>query len=148
MLEILSLSQYIVVIGFLLLVTAIFIGAEAGIEMVFMGSILILGGLIGSFTQSNLVVLVVCSILGLAYIVFGRTYIHHKISTTAKTTNADRLIGSQGTVVKTITPEKPGLIRLDDEDWRATSTTIVNPGNQVTVTAVSGVTLTVKPSAS
>ena len=145
MLELITLSQLVIIIGFILLLAAILIGDETGIEIGLIGTILIIGGLVGSFAGNTSLMLVICIVLGILYIAFGRSYIKNKLDTVYTPTNTNRLVGSTGTVTQAITPTHTGRVRIDSEDWRATSQTSIPKDTIVTVTHVSGVTLTVTP---
>ena len=58
-----------------------------------------------------------------------------------------RLIGRQGTVLEAIEPGRPGLVRIDSEQWRAQSSdrSTVPIGNVVLVTQVEGTRVIVTP---
>lgn len=59
-----------------------------------------------------------------------------------------RLIGRHGTVLSTITPEEPGVVRVDREEWRAESSdrSRIPAGTPVLVTEVEGTRVIVTPS--
>ena len=61
-----------------------------------------------------------------------------------KKTNVDKLIGQKGVVIRTITPDTAGLIRLNDEDWRATSDTVLYEKDKAEIVGIEGVTVMVK----
>jgi membrane protein implicated in regulation of membrane protease activity len=58
-------------------------------------------------------------------------------------TNTAALTGQVGTVVAQVPAGGHGRVRLANEEWRATSNTELNVGDQVTVSKVAGSTLTV-----
>ena len=60
-----------------------------------------------------------------------------------KHTNIDKLIGDTGVVIRSITPDTAGMVRLGDEDWRASSPEIIYEKEKVEVLNIEGVTLKV-----
>lgn len=139
-----TLPQLFIISGLLLLFTELIIGLQSGFDLVLIGSILILSGIIGLLTGSASIMLIIASILSLAYILIGRNLIRQKITVITKKTNIDKLIGAKGIVIRSITPDTPGIIRLNDEDWRATSHDILYEKDKVEVISIEGVTLNVK----
>jgi len=139
-----TLPQLFVITGLILLFTELAIGLQAGFDLVLIGSILILSGIIGLLIGNQLLMLIVASILSLAYILIGRNLIRQKITIITKKTNIDKLIGSTGIVIRSITPDTPGLIRVNDEDWRASSDQILYDKDKVKIVAIEGVTVLVK----
>lgn len=142
--ENITLSQGLIVLGLLLAILEIFIGIEAGFDLVLIGSILILGGLAGVVTTSSEVAFVISAILSVIYILYGRTSIKKKIIVLTHKTNIDKLPGKTGTVVRSITPDTAGMVRIDDEDWRATSHETLFEKDKVVIDSLEGVTLLVK----
>lgn len=140
----LSISQLLIVGGFILVLGELLVGIEAGFDLVLIGSILVLGGLTGVVTQNTLVALAISIVLSIVYIVFGRNAVKKKITVITHKTNIDKLIGKHGVVIRSITPDTPGLVRLDDEDWRATSSQVLYEKQKIIVQSLSGVTLNVK----
>ena len=70
--------------------------------------------------------------------------IRQKITTVTKKTNIDKLIGANGVVVRSVTPDTAGLVRVNDEDWRASAEEILYERDAVTVEGIEGVTLIVR----
>jgi len=58
-------------------------------------------------------------------------------------TNIDKLIGKKGVVVRSITPDTAGMVRLEDEDWHAISDEVLYEKDQIKVETISGVSLKV-----
>lgn len=139
----LSASQIIIISGLLLILAELVLGIEAGFDLVIIGSILLLGGGVGLYTTTTVALLAVI-ILSIAYFFFGRRLIKQKIIFTTKKTNVDRLIGQKGRVIRPITSETPGMIRLNDEDWRAGSDEILTEKDKAIVESIEGITLKVK----
>ena len=59
-------------------------------------------------------------------------------------TNIDTIIGQQGIVLKDIKKNFDGRVRVGNEQWRARADEDIGPGEEITVTSISGVTLKVK----
>lgn len=138
----LTIPQIIVVLGLILIFAELFIGVQSGFDLVIIGSILILSGLLGTASSLS-VTLIMATVLVVAYFIFGRKTIKSRLIITTKKTNIDKLIGKTGVVIRSITPDTPGLVRLDDEDWRATSETTLLEKDKVTIESIEGVTLKV-----
>lgn len=141
---ILTIPQLIIVAGFIFILMELFIGIEAGFDLVLIGSILIISGFTGMFLDNVLITLIVASILAVLYITYGRKHIRQRITVLTHKTNIDKLIGLTGIVVRSITPDTPGIIRVNDEDWRALSDEVLYKKDRVTVKAIEGVSLQVK----
>jgi membrane protein implicated in regulation of membrane protease activity len=138
-----NISQIIVIVGLCLILAELFLGIATGFELVLIGSILITGGFAGIATDNYVVTLVISIILSIIYIAFGRRLIKSKIIVTTHKTNIDKLIGQKAVVIRSITPDTPGLVRINDEDWRASSSDILFEKDKCTVNSVEGVTLLV-----
>lgn len=138
-------SQTTIILGLLMVITELFVGIQTGFDLVVIGSILIIGGFLGVATQSFNITLIASSILAIIYLLVGRRLIKQKIIILTQKTNIDKLIEAKGLVIKAIDPHQAGVIRLNDEEWRAISTHSLKPGQKVTVTAIEGVSLIVIP---
>ncbi|MCB9801599.1 MAG: NfeD family protein [Pseudomonadales bacterium] len=136
-----SISQVMVIVGLLLILLELFIGIEAGFDLVLIGSILIISGFAGIAFDSYLVSTILAIILSFLYIVFGRRFVKQKVVSSTHSTNVDKLIGARAVVVQDITKNNPGRVKLEDEEWRATSAKTVSVGEVVVVESISGVTL-------
>jgi membrane protein implicated in regulation of membrane protease activity len=131
-----------VVLGLILVFAELFIGVQSGFDLVVIGSILVLSGLLGT-VSSMTVTLIMATVLAVVYFIFGRKTLKSRLVITTKKTNIDKLIGKTGVVIRSLTPDTPGLVRLDDEDWRATSNTTLFEKDKVMVESIEGVTLKV-----
>lgn len=167
----LTYPQITIITGLLLILAELILGIQAGFDLVVIGSVLILGGIFGILTGNFSVTLIISSVLAVAYIFFGRKLIKQKLIFKTNKTNIDKLIGAQATVIRSITPDTAGLVRINDEDWRAilsdeisgeakrnpsevplsgtkgeraTSEEVLYEKDKVIVTAVEGVSLIVK----
>jgi membrane protein implicated in regulation of membrane protease activity len=135
--------QGIVVVGLVMMLLTLLIGIEFGIDLLLVGSILILSGLLGIWTDSVTVCLIVASILSVIYVLYGRSTLKKKLIFRTQSTNIDKLIGETATVKKAIVSGEFGIVKLGDEEWRAHSANSLDAGQKVTVLAVEGVTLEV-----
>jgi inner membrane protein len=141
-----SPNQVLVVIGLVMILAELIVGIQAGFDLVLIGSIAILGGIVGIYTSNFSIALVVSTILSAIYILFGRQFVQKKLIILTKKTNIDKLVGKKGLVVRSITPDTAGLIRIDDEDWRASSDQVLYEKDKVEVVSLEGVTLNVRKS--
>lgn len=139
-----NLNEIIIILGLLLAALELLLGIPAGFDLVLTGSILVVAGIVGSVFSSFTVTLVVAIILAVFYIVYGRSLIRQKLIIATKGTNVDKLIGSRGVVIRSITPETAGMVRIEDEDWRASSDEVLYEKDKIEVLSISGVTLKVK----
>lgn len=138
-----TVPQLFVIGGLLLILAELLVGIETGFDLVLIGSILIVSGFVGIFTDSTTLMLILATVLSVLYIAVGRKQVRQKITTVSKRTNIDKLIGATGTVVRTITPDTAGLVRINDEDWRASADEIIYEQATIVVDAIEGVTLIV-----
>ncbi len=138
------LPQIFVVIGLLLVLLELLLGIEAGFDLVLIGSILVASGFFGLLVGSIPLMLLMASGLSVLYIFVGRRKIRSRISVTSTQTNTDRVVGATGTVVKQISPDSAGIVRLDDEQWRAAASEILYEDDVVTVEGIEGVTVHVR----
>jgi membrane protein implicated in regulation of membrane protease activity len=138
-----TIPQLFVIAGLLLMLAELLVGIQTGFDLVLIGSILVVSGFVGMLTSTP-IMLVVATVLSVLYIAVGRKQIRQKITTVTKKTNIDKLIGAGGVVVRTITPDTAGLVRVNDEDWRATAEEILYERDPIIVEGIEGVTLIVR----
>jgi membrane protein implicated in regulation of membrane protease activity len=115
-----------------------------GLFLVFIGSAFIIGGLVTWPFESWVLTLVVTSIICIAYVVLGRRYVHQWTAVRKVKTNIDTIIGQQGIVLKSISKNFDGRVRVSNEQWRARADKDIEQGEEITVTSISGVTLIVE----
>ena len=141
-----TLSHIFVILGLLMVLGELVLGIQTGLDLVLIGSILVISGFVGLLFGrfGTEVALILAIVLGFFYIAVGRKKIKRRITTTTKKTNIDRLIGATATVMRDITPDTAGIVRHDDEQWRATSDEVLYAGDTVIIEGVSGVTVTVR----
>jgi len=133
-----------VIVGLLFALMELILGIETGLDLVFIGSAFVIGGLVTWPFQSWILTVIATGILCLAYIALGRRYIHRWAVTGKSRTNIDAIIGRQGIVLRNIAKNSDGLVKVGNEQWRARAEEDINKGDEITVTGVSGVTLIVK----
>ncbi len=137
-------TEGMIIVGLLMALLTLLIGVEVGIDLLLIGSILLIGGFAGLWTQNIIVSLVVSIVLAFLYLVYGRSLIKQKLIVRTSATNIDKLIGQVATVKKAIEAGEYGIVKLDDEEWRATSAADQAIGTKVIIRSVQGVTLEVE----
>ena len=130
--------------GLVLVLLELIVGVETGLDLVFLGSAFILGGLVTWPFHSWILTIIVISIICVAYVALGRRYVHRWKATGKSKTNIDAIIGRTGVVMRDITRVNDGLVKVGNEKWRARAEEEVKEGEEITVTSVSGVTLIVE----
>lgn len=134
--------------GALLILLEVALGGFAGFDLVLIGSAFVLGGGIGLFTGSATTGFIVASVLCIVYIALGRKWVRKHIRAGNTASNTDALVGRPAIVTQRVARHTAGQVRVNDEVWRAETAPGVEssfePGAEVTVAAISGVTLQVR----
>ena len=99
------LPEIFVVIGLLMVLAELVIGIQTGFDLLLIGSIMVISGIVGILTGSELLMLMLAIGLSVLYIAVGRKKIRQKITSVAKKTNIDKLVGASGVVIRDINPE-------------------------------------------
>jgi len=133
-----------IAVGLVLIILELIIGIETGLDLVFIGSAFVLGGLITLAMNSWVWTAIVTGIICVIYVAAGRRYVHRKMAVSAEKTNIDAIIGRTGIVQKDIGRNSDGLVKVGTEQWRGRAEENIKEGEEITVTGISGVTLTVK----
>lgn len=133
-----------VIVGLLLVLLELIVGVETGLDMVFIGSAFIVGGLVSWPFHSWLSAVIITSIICIAYVALGRRYVHRWTVVKKAKTNVDAIIGRQGIVLKNIAKNVDGRVKVGNEQWRARAEEDVKEGNEIVVTSVIGATLIVE----
>ena len=120
------------------------VGLETGLDLVFLGSAFIIGGLITWPFHSWVLTLIITLVICIAYLALGRRYVHRWTATRKEKTNIDAIIGRKGIVLKNLTPSGIGLVKVANEEWRARAEESIEKGEDIVVTAISGITLSVE----
>lgn len=136
-----SIYDLIVLLGIIAIIVEIILGAPTGFDLLLSGLILIISGFLGNFFNSQIVMYGSIAFLSLFYIFFGRAFIKNKLTPEDRKTNADALIGKKAVVIKTITHEHPGQVKVEGEIWRAQANAKIEPGTQVAIDTITGVTV-------
>lgn len=131
-------------VGLLLIMLELIIGVEAGLDLVVIGSVFILGGLVTWPFHSWLATVIVTSIICVAYVALGRRYVHRWTVVKTAKTNIDAIIGREGLVLRSIAKHVDGWVKIGSEQWRARAEEDIQEGNEVVVTGVRGATLIVE----
>jgi membrane protein implicated in regulation of membrane protease activity len=139
-----TIPQIFVILGLLMVLAELLLGIQTGFDLLLIGSIMVISGFVGIFTGSETLMLLLAVGLSVLYIAVGRKKIRGKITTVAKKTNIDKLVGSTGTVVRGIDPDTAGIIRVNDEEWRASAEEVLYERDTVVIEAIDGVTVIVR----
>jgi len=130
--------------GLLLIILELVVGVSTGLDLVFIGSAFIIGGLVALPFDSWILPLIVTSVICVIYVVLGRRFIHRWALTRESKTNIDAIIGRQGTVISPITHNNYGIVKIGNEQWRAKAAEDIEKDAEIIVKDVNGVTLTVE----
>ncbi len=137
----------LIVAGALLVLLEVALGGFAGFDLVLIGSAFVVGGVLGLALHNVALGFIVASALCVAYIAVGRRWVRARMTHRKVATNVDAVIGQRGVVTVRIAPHEAGQVRVRSETWRALPSTGAgpfDPGVEVTVEAVDGVTLQVR----
>ncbi|MFC2122397.1 NfeD family protein [Bacteroidota bacterium] len=132
-----------VIVGLLLVLLELIVGVETGLDLVFIGSAFILGGLVTLPFHSWPLTLIITSVICVAYVVLGRRYVHRWTAVRKSRTNIDAIVGRTGVVLQSIAKNLDGRVKVGNEDWKASATEEIEKGDEIVVTGVSGATLIV-----
>lgn len=141
----------LVIAGMVAIIAELVLGVATGFDLLLMGLIFVIAGLIGMAVGSFTTALVTIAVLSIFYAFVGRRFVKSKLTIHTTKTNVDAILGKKAVVVQKITPSKAGQVKVDGEIWRAevasnasTPDKTLDEGSEVVVDSVSGVTLTVK----
>ena len=133
-----------VIVGLLLVLLELIISVDTGLDLVFIGSVFIIGGLATWVLHSWQLTVIVTSIICVAYVALGRRYVHRWTMVSKVKTNIDAIIGRQGIVLRDIARNIDGLVKIGNEQWRARAAEDIRKGDEIVVTSINGVTLIVE----
>jgi membrane protein implicated in regulation of membrane protease activity len=131
-------------IGLLMILLELIVGVGTGLDLVFLGSAFILGGLVTWPFNSWILTLLVTSAICVAYVVLGRRYVHRWTVALKSKTNIDAIVGRTGVVLQNIVKNVDGRVKVGNEEWKARATEEIEKGDEIVVTGVSGATLIVE----
>jgi membrane protein implicated in regulation of membrane protease activity len=116
-----------------------------------MGLALMAGGGLGLAFGSAKVGLFAAGAFAFLYLAFFRRRLKTRLASGPdRATNVDVVLGKTGVVTERIAPHAPGIVRVNDELWRAAlvdespGAAAKEPGATVVVDSVEGVTLKVR----
>lgn len=141
-------NYWLIIGGILLIIIEVILGAATGFDLLLIGVIFIVSGLLGMIIKSFTFSLISIIVLSFFYLIFGRRFVHKKLSIETKSTNVDGLMGKKGLVLKEIGFHKAGQVKVDGEIWRAESDQDIKINTEIIIKGVSGVTLKVTKSGS
>ena len=133
-----------IIVGLLFVLLELFVGVETGLDLVFIGSAFILGGIATLPFNSWVLTVIVTSVICIAYVALGRRYVHRWTAVRKAKTNIDIIIGKRGIVLRNIARNVDGSVKVGNEQWKARADEDIRKGDEVVVTSVSGVTLIVE----
>ena len=110
-----------VIVGLVLVLLELIIGVETGLDLVFVGSAFIVGGLASWPLHSWPAAVVITAVICVAYVVLGRRYVHRWTLAKKARTNIDAIVGRHGTVLRSIARNVDGLVKVGNERWRGRS---------------------------
>jgi membrane protein implicated in regulation of membrane protease activity len=135
-----------IIIGLVMVLLELIVGVDTGLDLVFLGSAFILGGLITWPFHLWVLTLIITCVICAVYIALGRRYIHRWASGKKTKTNVDAIIGKKGFVIKSIAKNVDGRVKVGNEEWKGRAEEDLKEGEEIVVTAVTGVTLIVEKS--
>lgn len=135
---------WVIILGVLLIIIELLLGAITGFELLLVGGIFIIAGIAGAVTNSSFILLLTIAFLSLLYVFLGRSFLKQKLTIATRKTSVDSLLGKTGIVIKRITTKEAGQIKIEGEIWRAVSDKTLDTNTEATVNSISGVTLKVK----
>ncbi len=141
--EDISINHIFIIVGIAAIVLELLLGVATGFDLFVLGLIGIVSGGIGIITGSSQYSFIAIGMLSLLYVLAGRQLVKQKLTVSTQTTGTNELIGKKGIVVKKITPQKQGQVKVQGEIWRAESDSAIDEGGSIIVHSVSGVTLRV-----
>jgi membrane protein implicated in regulation of membrane protease activity len=142
----------LVVAGALLVLVEVSLGGFAGFDLVLIGSSFAIGGAVGLLLGSTTAGTAVAAVLCLLYIAVGRRWMRRRVQLGPVPSNTDAVIGQRALVLVPLTRHAPGQVKVHGEVWRAVpapgDAEPIEPGAEVMVEGVDGVTLRVRRAAS
>jgi len=133
-----------VCIGLAMILLELILGIVTGLDLVFLGSAFVIGGLVTWPFHSWILTLITTMLICIAYIVLGRRYVNRWTSRQKEKTNVDTIVGKKGIVLQRISPDEYGLVKVGNEEWRARADERMEKDEVIIVAEIGGVTLKVK----
>lgn len=136
-------NYLLVILGIIAIVVEVLMGAATGFDLLLIGVIFILSGGLGLLLNSFVAALISITVLSILYVFVARGFVKNRLHIGTKNTNIDAIVGKTGIVIKKIGPNDVGQVKVNGEVWRAQASRDIEPGANVVIHSVSGVTLTV-----
>jgi len=133
-----------ITLGLVLVLLEVIIGVDTAFDLVIVGSILIIAGAATIPFHNWWLTLVVAMVLSAIYLSLLRGYVRRRMRRGGAKTNIDAYIGLTAVVLKDIAVADVGRVRVNGEEWRARADEPITAGEEVEITAVQGITLTVQ----
>jgi membrane protein implicated in regulation of membrane protease activity len=144
-----TVNWILIIVGAVLVLIEILLGAMTGFDFLLIGSAVLAGGVLGLLTGSAPAGLVAAGVLALLYVFVGRRRIRDRLRRRGIPTNTDALLGRTVLVAERITPDRPGRIKHEGEEWRAhvdsSTAAPLEVGARAIVKRIDGVTTFVVP---
>ena len=144
-----TLSWILIILGALLILAEVVLGAISGFDFLLLGSAIVIGGVLGLATGSAAAAVAAAGALALAYVLFGRKSLRSRLRRPGLLSNTDMLLGKIVSVSETIAPGRPGRVKFEGEEWRAEIDGprggSVEAGREAKVSRIDGVTVYVIP---
>jgi len=138
----------LVIGGVVCVIVELLLGAVTGFDLALLGGSMAVGGAVGLAFGSTKVGLFSAGALAFIYLAFFRRWLRTRLTVADHPSNVDAIVGRTGVVTVRISPHEAGHVKVGDEIWRAEladhSGAAREPGTQVTVESVEGVTLKVR----
>ena len=132
--------------GLLFIILELLLGVDTGLDLVFIGTALLIGGLVTWAFTSWPATIIVSALICIVYVFIGRRYIHNRLAVNLEKTNIDTIIGTHGVVLQAIKRNDIGKVKVGNTQWRARADSEIEKGSEVTVLSITGTTLTVEES--
>jgi inner membrane protein len=133
-----------VCIGLAMILLELILGIVTGLDLVFLGSAFVIGGLVTWPFHSWILTLITTMLICIAYIVLGRRYVNRWTSRQKEKTNVDTILGKKGIALQRIPPDECGLVKVGNEEWSARADESIEKDEAIIVADIGGVTLKVK----
>lgn len=119
--------------------------ATVGLVSIWFAAGALVALLVSVVMDSVLVQMAVFVAVSLLTLLFTRPLVSKYVTPRQQPTNSELNVGKKAQVIRTITPNSPGRVRLEGVDWAARSAEPIAEGSWCIVTAVESATLEVVP---
>lgn len=142
------INWILIVVGAVLVLIEVLMGAVSGFDCLLIGTAVLAGGVLGLVFHSPGLGLAAAGALSVIYVLVGRRRIRARLQRPGIPSNTDALLGRVVRVTEPIAPDRPGRIKFEGEEWRATgdeAAGVIEVGRSVVVSRIDGVTVHVVP---